>query len=147
MAKVTIIILFTTFFRRICQSFGSPGIISGLALSATKDGETYADYYPFFQHQFDMLQYFLFGSRDTVTTQKDKITTPKGGFTTHCMKEFMWKSQSINPFRLALYMKVRTHLQRWLFAVFSSRVFCQHSEMLCNVAHNLCTPSRFIFNI
>lgn len=43
--------------------------ISGLALSATKDGETYADYYPFFQHQFDMLQYFLFGSRDTVTTQ------------------------------------------------------------------------------
>ena len=82
MAKVSIIILFTTFFRRICQSFGSPGIISGLALSATKDGETYADYYPFFQHQFDMLQYFLFGSRDTVTTQKDKITTQKGGFTT-----------------------------------------------------------------
>ena len=82
MAKVSIIILFTTFFRRICQYFGSPGIISGLALSATKDGETYADYYPFFQHQFDMLQYFLFGSRDTVTTQKDKITTPKGGFTT-----------------------------------------------------------------
>ena len=82
MAKVSIIILFTTFFQRICQSFGSPGIISGLTLSATKDGETYADYYPFFQHQFDMLQYFLFGSRDTVTTQKDKITTPKGGFTT-----------------------------------------------------------------
>ena len=27
-----------------------------------------------------MLQYFLFGSRDTVTTQKDKITTPKGWF-------------------------------------------------------------------
>ncbi len=44
--------------------------ISGLALSATKDSETYADYYPFFQHQFDMLQYFLFGSRDTVTSQK-----------------------------------------------------------------------------
>ena len=43
--------------------------ISGLALSATKDRDTYADYYPFFQHQFDMLQYFLFGSRDTVTTQ------------------------------------------------------------------------------
>lgn len=80
MAKVSIIILFTTFSRRICQSFGSPGIISGLALSATKDGETYADYYPFFQHQFDMLQYFLFGSRDTVTTQKNKITTPKGWF-------------------------------------------------------------------
>ncbi len=43
--------------------------ISGLALSATKDGETYADYYPFFEHQFTMLQYFLFGSRDTVTSQ------------------------------------------------------------------------------
>ena len=83
MAKVSIIILFTTFFRRICQSFGSPGIISGLALSATKDGETYADYYPFFQHQFDMLQYFLFGSRDTVTTQKDKITTPKRVFSVY----------------------------------------------------------------
>lgn len=27
------------------------------------------------------------------------------------------ENQSINPFRLALYMKVRTHLQRWLFAV------------------------------
>lgn len=27
MAKVSIIILFTTFFRRICQFFGSPGII------------------------------------------------------------------------------------------------------------------------
>lgn len=43
--------------------------ISGLALSATKDGDVYADYYPFFVHQFKMLQYFLFGSRDTVTTQ------------------------------------------------------------------------------
>ena len=43
--------------------------ISGLALSATKDGEVYSDYYPFFVHQFKMLQYFLFGSRDTVTTQ------------------------------------------------------------------------------
>ncbi len=43
--------------------------ISGLALSATKDRETYADYYPFFEHQFTMLQYFLFGSRDTVTSQ------------------------------------------------------------------------------
>lgn len=43
--------------------------IAGLALSATKDGETYADYYPFFEHQFTMLQYFLFGSRDTVTSQ------------------------------------------------------------------------------
>lgn len=43
--------------------------IAGLALSATKDRETYADYYPFFEHQFSMLQYFLFGSRDTVTSQ------------------------------------------------------------------------------
>ena len=31
------------------------------------------------------------------------------------MKEFMWKSQSVNPCRLALYMKVRTQLQMWLF--------------------------------
>ena len=43
--------------------------ISGLALSATKDGDVYSDYYPFFVHQFKMLQYFLFGSRDTVTTE------------------------------------------------------------------------------
>ncbi len=34
--------------------------------------------------------------------------------------------------------------RRPIFRSFSSRVFCQHSEMLCNVAHYLCTPSRFI---
>lgn len=37
--------------------------------------------------------------------------------------------------------------RRPIFRSFSSRVFCQHSEMLCNVAHDLCTTSRFIFNI
>ena len=43
--------------------------IAGIALNTTKDAETYSDYYPFFEHQFKMLQYFLFGSRDTVTSQ------------------------------------------------------------------------------
>ena len=43
--------------------------IAGVALKATKDEDTYADYYPFYEHQFKLLQYFLFGSRDTVTSQ------------------------------------------------------------------------------
>lgn len=43
--------------------------IAGVSLNATKDEHTYADYYPFYEHQFKLLQYFLFGSRDTVTSQ------------------------------------------------------------------------------
>lgn len=43
--------------------------IAGVSLQPTKDAVTYSDYYPFFEHQFKMLQYFLFGSRDTVTSQ------------------------------------------------------------------------------
>lgn len=43
--------------------------IDGISLNATKDEQTYADYYPFYEHQFKLLQYFLFGSRDTVTSQ------------------------------------------------------------------------------
>src|SRR5574344_785749 len=43
--------------------------IAGISLQPTKDAETYSDYYPFFEHQFKMLQYFLFGSRNTVTSQ------------------------------------------------------------------------------
>lgn len=43
--------------------------IAGIALQPTKDAQTYSDYYPFFEHQFKMLQYFFFGSRETVTSQ------------------------------------------------------------------------------
>ena len=43
--------------------------IAGVSLNVTKDEHTYADYYPFYEHQFKLLQYFLFGSRDTVTSQ------------------------------------------------------------------------------
>lgn len=43
--------------------------IVGVSLQVTKDALTYSDYYPFYEHQFKLLQYFLFGSRDTVTSQ------------------------------------------------------------------------------
>jgi len=43
--------------------------IVGTGLNKTLDAQTYADYYPFYQHQFKMLQYFLFGTQKLVKTQ------------------------------------------------------------------------------
>lgn len=43
--------------------------IIGTGLNKTTDAQTYADYYPFFEHQFKMLQYFLFGTQKLVKTQ------------------------------------------------------------------------------
>lgn len=43
--------------------------IVGTGLEKTMDAQTYADYYPFYQHQFKMLQYFLFGTQKLVKTQ------------------------------------------------------------------------------
>lgn len=43
--------------------------IHGLNLRPTADAETYADYYPFHEYQFRMLQYFLFGSSQMVQTK------------------------------------------------------------------------------
>lgn len=39
------------------------------SLKKTEDVNTYIDYYPFYQHQFRLLQYFLFGSKDLVQTR------------------------------------------------------------------------------
>jgi len=41
----------------------------GLNRPATSDAETYTAYYPFYEHQFRMLQYFLFGSSQMVQTK------------------------------------------------------------------------------
>jgi len=43
--------------------------LPGLNLRPTADAETYADYYPFHEYQFRMLQYFLFGSSQMVQTK------------------------------------------------------------------------------
>ena len=43
--------------------------IVGTGLNKTTDAKTYADYYPFYGHQFKMLQYFLFGTQKLVKTQ------------------------------------------------------------------------------
>ncbi len=43
--------------------------LGGTNLKVTKTAKGYADYYPFFEHQFKMLQYFLFGSKALVQTQ------------------------------------------------------------------------------
>lgn len=43
--------------------------LQGLNLRPTSTAENYADYYPFYEYQFRMLQYFLFGSGTTVQTK------------------------------------------------------------------------------
>ena len=43
--------------------------IIGTGLNKTTDAKTYADYFPFYEHQFKMLQYFLFGTQKLVKTQ------------------------------------------------------------------------------
>ena len=43
--------------------------LPGLNLRPTQDADTYADYYPFHEYQFRMLQYFLFGSGQMVQTK------------------------------------------------------------------------------
>lgn len=43
--------------------------IVGTGLNRTSDAKTYSDYFPFYEHQFKMLQYFLFGTQKLVKTQ------------------------------------------------------------------------------
>ena len=43
--------------------------MGAVGLKMTEAANTYADYYPFFEHQFKMLQYFLFGPQTLVKTQ------------------------------------------------------------------------------
>ena len=68
------------------------------------------------------------------------------------LAKFLFAFCGYRPFfaiRRFYYKFILCHINKetTYFCSFSSRVFCQHSEMLCNVAHDLCTPSRFIFNI
>lgn len=44
-------------------NIGVPGLFR------TEDAETYIDYYPFYKHQFKLLQYFLFGSSELTQTR------------------------------------------------------------------------------
>lgn len=39
------------------------------SLKKTEDADTYIDYYPFYMHQFKLLQYFLFGSSELTQTR------------------------------------------------------------------------------
>lgn len=39
------------------------------SLKKTEDADTYADYYPFYMHQFKLLQYFLFGTSELTQTR------------------------------------------------------------------------------
>lgn len=53
---------------------GKNGVISditniGGGLPITKNAKTFSAYYPFFEHQFRLLQFFLFGSGNLVSTQ------------------------------------------------------------------------------
>ncbi len=43
--------------------------LRGSTLRPTDNADNYADYYPFYEYQFRMLQYFLFGSGTTVQTK------------------------------------------------------------------------------
>lgn len=43
--------------------------LSGSGLVKTQNAEMYATYYPFFCHQFDLLRYFLFGSKSLVSSK------------------------------------------------------------------------------
>ncbi len=43
--------------------------VVGTGLKKTTNAATYADYFPFYEHQFKMLQYFLFGTQKLVKTQ------------------------------------------------------------------------------
>lgn len=44
-------------------NIGVPGLVR------TENAETYIDYYPFYKHQFKLLQYFLFGSSELTQTR------------------------------------------------------------------------------
>lgn len=57
------------YFAKNSGMIGDITNIGAAGLQKTTSAQTYADYYPFFAHQFKMLQYFLFGTRTTVKTQ------------------------------------------------------------------------------
>jgi hypothetical protein len=58
-----------TYFKKNSGKISDISNIVGTGLKKTTDAQTYADYYPFYEHQFKMLQYFLFGTQKLVKTQ------------------------------------------------------------------------------
>jgi hypothetical protein len=57
------------YFKKNSGKISDISNIVGTGLKKTTDAQTYADYYPFYEHQFKMLQYFLFGTQKLVKTQ------------------------------------------------------------------------------
>lgn len=57
------------YFEKNSGMLGDLTNINATNLKKTVSAQTYSDYYPFFEHQFKMLQYFLFGTQTTVKTQ------------------------------------------------------------------------------
>ena len=61
--------LLQDYFKKNSGQISDITNIIGTGLKKTTDAQTYADYYPFYEHQFKMLQYFLFGTQKLVKTQ------------------------------------------------------------------------------
>ena len=61
--------ILSDYFKKNSGQISDITNIVGTGLKKTTDAKTYADYYPFYEHQFKMLQYFLFGSHKLVKTQ------------------------------------------------------------------------------
>lgn len=61
--------LLQNYYRKNSGHISDITNIIGTGLNKTTDAQTYADYYPFYEHQFKMLQYFLFGTQKLVKTQ------------------------------------------------------------------------------
>lgn len=57
------------YFDKNSGMLGDITNIGASGLNKTVSAQAYADYYPFFGHQFKMLQYFLFGTQNMVKTQ------------------------------------------------------------------------------
>ena len=58
-----------TYFNKNSGAIRDITNLPGLNLHPTTEADNYADYYPFYEYQFRMLQYFLFGSSQMVQTK------------------------------------------------------------------------------
>lgn len=59
----------STYFNKNSGQIKDITNFGGTGLKTTQDAASYADYYPFFESQIKMLQYFLFGTSKIVKTQ------------------------------------------------------------------------------
>lgn len=59
----------STFFNKNSGQIKDITNFGGTGLKTTQDSASYSDYYPFFESQIKMLQYFLFGTSKIVKTQ------------------------------------------------------------------------------